>query len=109
MAAVAELSIRRVAGALGAEVDGVDLARPLAPETVARLRAAWLEHQVLFFREQPLTPAQFMALARAFGAPIEYPFVQGIDGFPEIIEVKKLEHETANFGGIWHSDTARRA
>jgi taurine dioxygenase len=106
VAAVAELSIRRVAGALGAEVDGVDLARPLAPETVARLRAAWLEHQVLFFREQPLTPAQFMALARAFGAPIEYPFVQGIDGFPEIIEVKKLEHETANFGGIWHSDTA---
>ena len=101
-----EFSVRRIAGALGAEVGGVDLSRPLAPETRAALRAAWLEHQVLFFRDQPLTPAQFMAFARAFGTPIEYPFVQGIEGFPEIIEVKKLEHETANFGGIWHTDTA---
>ncbi|MDX1375282.1 MAG: TauD/TfdA family dioxygenase [Burkholderiales bacterium] len=106
MAAVMEFSVRRIAGALGAEVGGVDLSRPLAPETRAALRAAWLEHQVLFFRDQPLTPAQFMAFARAFGTPIEYPFVQGIEGFPEIIEVKKLEHESANFGGIWHTDTA---
>ncbi len=101
-----EFSVRRVAGALGAEVAGVDLARPLSAETCATLRAAWLEHQVLFFRDQALTPAQFMAFARAFGTPVEYPFVQGIDGYPEIIEVKKLEHETANFGGIWHTDTA---
>jgi taurine dioxygenase len=106
VAAVAEFSVRRVAGALGAEVSGVDLAHPLSPETVQRLRAAWLEHQVLFFRDQPLSAEQFMAFARAFGTPVEYPFVQGIEGFPEIIEVKKLEHETANFGGIWHSDTA---
>jgi len=105
VAAVADLTVRRVAGALGAEVLGVDLGQPLSPETAARLRAAWLEHQVLFFRDQPLTPAQYMALARAFGTPVEYPFVQGIEGYPEIIEVKKLEHETANFGGIWHSDT----
>src|SRR5262245_57828534 len=39
------------------------------------------------------------------GQPVEYPFVKGIEGFPEIIEVKKLEHERSNFGGIWHSDT----
>lgn len=104
--AVLELSVRRIAGALGAEVAGVDLARPLAPDSLAALRAAWLEHQVLFFRDQALTSAQFMAFARAFGTPVEYPFVQGLEGYPEIIEVKKLEHETANFGGIWHSDTA---
>jgi taurine dioxygenase len=47
-----------------------------------------------------------MAFARRLGEPIEYPFVKGIAGFPQIIEVKKLEHETANFGGVWHSDTA---
>ena len=46
-----------------------------------------------------------MAFARRMGEPIEYPFVKGIDGFPEVIEVKKLEHERHNFGGIWHSDT----
>jgi taurine dioxygenase len=60
----------------------------------------------VFFRDQKLDPAQFMAFARRFGKPIEYPFVKGLDGFPEVIEVRKLEHEKHNFGGLWHSDTA---
>jgi taurine dioxygenase len=47
-----------------------------------------------------------MAFARTMGKPVEYPFVKGIEGFPEVIEVKKLEHEKHNFGGIWHTDTA---
>lgn len=56
-------------------------------------------------RDQDLTPAQFLVFAQAMGTPVEYPFVKGIDGFAHIIEVKKLEHERVNFGGIWHSDT----
>src|SRR5436190_1432451 len=97
--------IRKISGALGAEVHGVDLSQPLADEQKAELRRAWLDHLVLFFRDQALTPQQFMAFARAWGEPIEYPFVKGIEGFPRIIEVKKLEHEKVNFGGVWHSDT----
>jgi taurine dioxygenase len=97
------MEVRRVAGALGAEIAGVDLSRDVPVEAI---RAAFLEHQVIFFRDQHLTPAQFMAFARCMGRPIEYPFVKGIQGFPEVIEVKKLEHERHNFGGIWHSDTA---
>ncbi len=100
------MEVRRIAGALGAEILGVDLSRELASKDVARIRAVFLEHQVIFFRDQALTPAQFMAFARTLGTPVEYPFVKGIDGFPEVIEVKKLEHERHNFGGIWHSDTA---
>ena len=102
----AKLRVQPVAGALGAELGGVDLAQPLSPDTVAAIRAAWLEHLVIFFRDQPLTPAQFLAFARRFGEPIEYPFVKGLDDFPEIIPVLKLEHERVNFGGVWHSDTA---
>jgi taurine dioxygenase len=97
------MELRRIAGALGAEIHGVDLSRDIP---VRGIRDAFLEHQVIFFREQHLTPAQFMAFARSMGRPIEYPFVKGIAGFPEVIEVKKLEHERQNFGGIWHSDTA---
>jgi taurine dioxygenase len=97
------MEVRRIAGALGAEILGVDLSRSFSAEEV---RQAFLEHQVIFFRDQKLDPAQFMAFARAMGRPIEYPFVKGIAGFPEVIEVKKLEHERHNFGGIWHSDTA---
>ena len=94
-----------IAGALGAEVAGVDLGRPLSAETVAELRRALLDHLVLFFQDQQLTPGQLLEVARRFGTPIEYPFVTGIDGYPEVIEVAKLEHERVNFGGIWHSDT----
>ena len=99
------MEVRRIAGALGAEVHGVDLSS-FSEEELVLLRKAWLEHLVLFFHDQPLAPAQFMAFARRLGKPIEYPFVKGIAGFPEVIEVKKLEHEKVNFGGVWHSDTA---
>jgi taurine dioxygenase len=100
------MDIRPIAGALGAEVHGVDLRDKLSPEAVAAIREAWLRHLVLFFRDQQLDHEQYMGFARAMGRPIEYPFVKGIRGHPEIIEVKKLEHETVNFGGMWHSDTA---
>ena len=102
---MARLTVKRIAGALGAEIGGVDL-RELDDGTLAAIRAAWLEHLVVFFRDQPLAPAQYMAFAQRIGQPIEYPFVKGIAGFPEIIEVKKLAHERINFGGVWHSDTA---
>jgi len=49
---------------------------------------------------------QVSSVARRFGEAVEYPFIKGIEGFPEITPVIKLEHETKNFGGIWHTDTA---
>ncbi len=100
------LDIRPLSGALGAEILGIDLAQDLSDAAVAAIRAAWLEHGVVFFRGQTLDPQQFLAAARRFGEPIEYPFVKGLDGFPQITPVIKLEHEKINFGGLWHSDTA---
>lgn len=98
-------TVRRIAGALGAEILGIDLRSALTPESGRVLRSLWLRHKVLFFRDQCLDSAQYMAFARSIGTPIEYPFVKGLADHPQIIEVKKLEHETVNFGGIWHSDT----
>ena len=70
-----------------------------------RSGGSWLEHLVVFFRDQTLGPDEFLAFAashrRAGGVPVR----RGIDGYPEIIAVTKLPHETVNFGGIWHSDT----
>jgi len=102
---MAGIRVQRIAGALGAEITGVDLRR-LADDDVAEIRRVWLEHLVVFFREQEVSSAEYMAFAKRIGQPIPYPFVRGMEGFPEIIEVKKLEHEKMNFGGIWHSDTA---
>src|SRR5262245_10592253 len=103
---VSDIGIHPVSGALGAEISGLDLAKDLDDQTVGLLRSAWLEHLVLFFRDQPLAPDRFLAFARRFGEIIEYPFVKGLEEHPEIIPVVKLEHERINFGGVWHSDTA---
>ena len=100
------LEARRISGALGADILGVDLSVPLNEFLVKEIRKSFLENLVVFFRGQDLTPAQFMAFAGQFGEPVEYPLVKGLQGFPKIIEVKKLEHERVAFGGIWHTDTA---
>jgi len=97
--------VRPLAGAMGAELHGVNLAADLPDTTMAAIRQALLDHLAIFFRDQELPPDRFMALARRLGTPVEYPFLKGIDGYPEIIAVIKLEHETMNFGGVWHSDT----
>jgi taurine dioxygenase len=102
---MSSLAIQRLAGALGAEICGVDLSRNLTESLAAAIRQALLDHQVIFFRDQDLNSDQFLRFAQAMGQPIEYPFVKGIDGYPVIIPVTKLEHERSNFGGIWHSDT----
>ena len=100
------IEARRISGALGAEISGVDLSKPLSKDGLADIKRLWLEHLVVFFRSQDLTARQFMSFAGQFGTPVEYPMVKGLEGFPEIIEVKKLEHERIAFGGIWHTDTA---
>jgi taurine dioxygenase len=99
------IAVHPIAGALGAEISGVDLAKDLDDETIAAIRRTWLEHLVVFFHEQELTPQQFLEFGRRFGEPIEYPFVNGLPETPEVIPVLKLENEQVNFGGIWHSDT----
>jgi taurine dioxygenase len=102
---IAPLQVTPLAPAVGADVRGVDLSQPLAPTTLAQLRRIWLGAGVLVLPDQPLTSEAFLAFARALGEVSEYPFLRGLEGHPEITEVVKLEHETVNFGGVWHSDT----
>jgi len=104
--ATRKLEVHRIAGTIGAEISGVDLSHELDDATITAIRRAWLDNLVIFFRNQDLPPERFLQVAKRFGETIEYPFVKGIDGFPEIIAVVKLEHEKINFGGIWHSDTS---
>jgi taurine dioxygenase len=99
------IEVRPLAGALGAEVVGVDMARALDDEVVGEVRQAFLDHLVIFLRDQKVTPQQQVAFARRFGEPMEYPQLRGLPEAPLITPVVKLEHERNNFGGIWHSDT----
>ena len=100
------IHVRPIAGALGAEIEGVDISRLLETDVVAEIRQAFLDHLVVFVRKQHLTPRQLLAFASAFGRPMEYPHLKGLPECPLITPVIKLEHEKINFGGLWHSDTA---
>ena len=100
------ITVTPIAGALGAEIGGIDLGQPLAAGDVGAIRQALLDHLVIFFRDQSLTSAQYLAFAEAIGMPVKYRLLRGIPGFPMINELVKLEHETNNFGGIWHSDSS---
>ena len=99
------IEVKPIAGALGAEIAGVDMSKELDDEVVGEIRHAWLEHLVIFLRDQTVTPQQQLTFARRFGAPVEYPQLKGLPEAPMITPVVKLEHERNNFGGIWHSDT----
>ena len=98
-------TVMPVAGALGAEIGGVDLSGELSEATVAAIRKALLDHLVIFFRDQELTPEQLLAFSLRFGQPMAYPFVKGLEHLPEITPILKREEDRSNFGGIWHSDT----
>ena len=98
------IEVRRVAGALGAEIQGVDLSQDLDNETFDDIHQAFLDHQVIFFRDQNLTPEQHKSFGRRFGSLNVHPYVQGMDNHPECIEIIKEPGDKLNFGGGWHSD-----
>jgi taurine dioxygenase len=99
------IEVRPLTGAIGAEILDVDLGA-LDDKSFAEIDQAFLDHLVLFFRNQDITPAAQIDFARRFGDIGFYPFVAGMADHPEIIEVLKEADETVNFGGVWHSDTA---
>lgn len=99
------IQVHPIEGALGAEIEGVDISQPMDVESCAEIRQAFLDHLVIFFRNQELTPQQQLAFAKQFGEPMEYPQLKGLPDCPLVTAVIKLEHERVNFGGVWHSDT----
>jgi len=98
------MDIQPLAGALGAEIRGINLTR-LDSGGWDKVHRAFLDHAVLVIRDQKLEPADIMKVGAHFGEPCHYPFVTGMEGFPFIFEVVKAEDEKTNFGGNWHSDT----
>ena len=98
--------VELLCGAGGAEVSGLDISRPLPPETLAELRSALADHCVLFFRDQDLTPEQQKAFALQFGPLSATPFIKPLDGHLEMMRIVREadEKKKLNFGGRWHSD-----
>jgi len=99
------LTVTPTGQACGAVVTGVDLTAPLAPETVGALRAAWLEHHVLSFPEQPMDDDDLERFTLSFGPFGEDPFIAPIPGREHVIAVQREADETSPiFAEVWHSD-----
>lgn len=104
------IEFRPLSWALGAEVSGLDLRKPLTPEQVATLRQGWLQHQVLLFRGQDIGPQEHLDLSRHFGPVEPYPLVHyRLPEHPEIFlltnePVNGQPSQTRNAGRHWHSD-----
>lgn len=96
------IEVKRIAGSLGAEVHGVDLAQ-LDDGVFAKVHAAFLEHHVLAFRDQKLTPDQQVAFGARFGPLYVHPIVPHIEGHPEVIQIANLGKKRT-ITEVWHSD-----
>lgn len=98
------LRVNPLTGGLGAELFGVNLAETLADDVISEIRRALLEFQVIFFRDQDMTPEQQRDLGKRFGELHVHEYVKGLDDTPEVMRIIKTEADTYNFGGTWHSD-----
>jgi taurine dioxygenase len=103
VASYRRIDVKPIAGALGAEIAGVDLGT-LDDETFDEIQAAWLKYLVVFFRGQTIAPEQQLAFAKRFGDIHYHPFMRGMDEHPEILEIIKEEGDTKAFGEVWHTD-----
>ena len=102
--------VRPLNAAFGAEVVGVDLSQPLDDADFARLHRAHLDHHVVVFRDQRITPAQQVAFSRRFG-PLQIHVQKKFQlaEHPEVLIVSNIKHNgepigLGDAGYFWHSD-----
>lgn len=99
----------RIGANLGAQISGVRLDRPLADPAFDAISAALVEHEVLIFRDQPISSADLMVFGRRFGELSVHPFAPREGEVPELIKFRNDE-TTPPFGtDVWHSDETFRA
>lgn len=104
---IEDLTIVPMTPAIGAEVEGIDLSRPLDARRVAAVRKALLDWKVLFFRGQDITTDQHLAFARNFGELEVHPFAPHKPDYPEVLAIT---HDDKSRGreNTWHSDVTWR-
>lgn len=100
MSVSTDLDVVRLSGSVAAEVRGLDLSKPLDDATFGVVKAAFLDHGVLLFRGQDITPEQHLDFARWWGEVLVHPYVPSIEGYPGIMKV----YDPTPLTQLWHSD-----
>lgn len=100
------MRVEKVTNALGAVVYELDFSRPISDAQKFELRAALVQHLVLVFPDQGLTPEQQVRAAQVFGPVVTHDFISGIRDRPEVLEIRREPSDAQNFGAVWHSDNS---
>ena len=103
------IEVRPLNPVIGAEIDGVDLSEPLAPDLVKQIHEAWLRHHVIFFRDQDLSLDQHKAFARHFGELHLHPNVPSHPQHDEVLVIHADEKSRRVAGQGWHTDVSCEA
>lgn len=102
-----DIRIRRYKPLIGAVVENIDLSQALSDENRRALNQALVDHGVIFFREQKLTPAQHVEVARIFGNPIRKNiYLPAVAAFPEIEVIAHSENTVSGGTDNWHVDVS---
>ena len=99
------MDIKLLSGALGAEISGVNL-KDTTLKNFEIINNLLLEHKVIFFRRQNITPEEQLTLASRFGPIEQHAYVKGLDEYPEIVRIIKKPDEKNQWGENWHSDVS---
>jgi taurine dioxygenase len=99
------MDVKLLSGALGAEIEGIDL-KDSSVDNFNLINKLLLEHKVLFFRDQNITPVQQISLAKHFGPLERHVYVKPRENYPEIIRIIKGPNEKHQWGETWHTDVS---
>lgn len=97
------LTISPLSSALGAQIDGVDLTLPLTEEQRTAIERALLEHQVIFFKNQTITPQQQARFAANFGDLHIHPIYPNVPEQPEVLVLDTAVTDVRD-NAVWHTD-----
>ncbi|MDP9030120.1 MAG: taurine dioxygenase, partial [Pseudomonadota bacterium] len=97
------LTLHPLGPTIGAEVEGLDMALPLTDQQHDWVEQALLQHQVLFFRNQAITPGQHVAFAARFGDLHRHPIYPYVDRHPELLLIDTAVTDVRD-NAIWHTD-----
>ena len=101
---MSEIIINPISGSIGAEIHGVNLSTDLSDAVFSEIRQTFIDHGLIFFRNQELTPDDHLRFAKRWGEININRFFAKVEGYEQIAEVKKDPDQEINIGGAWHTD-----
>ncbi len=101
---MSEIIINPTSGSIGAEIHGVNLSTDLSDAVFSEIRQTFIDHGLIFFRNQELTPDDHLRFAKRWGEININRFFAKVEGYEQIAEVKKDSDQEINIGGAWHTD-----